>query len=222
MKGVFITGTGTGVGKTHITGLLLGLLRQRGVEAVSLKPIQTGCAAGEESPDLLEHWHLAGWHPTPEVAARCCPVRLTYPASPHLAASMEGVELKLSEIIIKIQKEIQNNQFSLIEGAGGVLVPLNEQETMLDLMIGLQLPVIVVAAAGLGTINHTLLTVNELQRAGLSILAVVLSVQPGEAGELVDSNRDTLAQRTGLPVITQDMLPAIADTLTANLGQDVP
>ncbi len=83
MRGIFITGTGTDVGKTYVTGLLLRALRARGVNALSVKPVQTGCTPGDVAPDLAEHWRLAGWTPEPALADRCAPFCLVRIGPPN-------------------------------------------------------------------------------------------------------------------------------------------
>lgn len=213
MSGVFVTGTGTDVGKTYVTGRLLGALRAAGVEAISHKPVQTGCRADEVAPDLAEHWRLAGWAPEPGLAEALSPFRFVAPVSPHLAASMEGYRLSVFETVNKTRLQIQKDTFSLVEGAGGVLVPLNESETMLDLMKGMGLPVLVVAAAGVGTINHTLLTLSALAGAEIHVVGVVLSVLGTESPEIVANNAETIASFGAVRVFRTDALDDLTQVL---------
>lgn len=203
MNGIFIAGTGTGVGKTHVTGLLLGALRRRGIDTLSVKPVQTGCLPGEAAPDLLEHWRLAGWRPTAEIAARCAPYCFTDPVSPHLAAAREGRRVGVSEIVASVEALAAHTGAQLlVEGAGGVLVPLNGRETQRDLIAALGLPVLVVAEAGLGTINHTLLTLEALARVNAHVLGVVLNpLHPAEPF-LIENNAATIAAITSVEVVT--------------------
>lgn len=201
MTGVFITGTGTDVGKTHVTGLLLRGLRVRGVNAGSIKPVQTGCAPGEPPLDLAAHWRLAGWQPAESVARACAPFVFADPVSPHLAAQRAGVRLDVAVVAEAVRAAARHFEFSLVEGAGGVLVPLNECETQLDLMRALALPVLLVAEAGVGTINHTLLTLAALRGAGVPVLGVVLNarVPVAEAG-VAEDNAATIAAMGACPV----------------------
>lgn len=201
MKGLFIAGTGTDVGKTHVTGVLLRGLRARGVNAGSIKPVQTGCAPGEPPLDLAAHWQLAGWQPTEAVARACAPYVFADPVSPHLAARREGVRLEVAAIAAAVRSAAQYFEFSLVEGAGGVLVPLNERETLLDLMRALALPVLVVAEVGVGTINHTLLTLAALRGAGMPVLGVVLNARvPVAQVGVAEDNAATIAVLGGCPV----------------------
>lgn len=192
MNGVFITGTGTGVGKTRITGLLLAALRARGLDAVAIKPVQTGAHPGEIAPDLAEVMGLARWSPVD--ALRYAPIVLPDPVSPHLAAQRAGCTLQLDVIVAATHAAAAGHRFAVVEGAGGLLVPLNHTETMRDLTRGLGLPVIVVAAAGLGTINHSLLTLEALRAVGLEPMGVVLNeVEPTDPA-LAHDNALTIAR----------------------------
>lgn len=199
MNGVFITGTGTDVGKTHVTGLLLAALRVRGVNAVSVKPVQTGCAPGGVAPDLEEHWRLAGWRP--DETETLAPYRFFDPVSPHLAARRAGRTLSVDAIELATRQAAEGYAFALVEGAGGLLVPLNEAENMRDLAEALALPVVVVAEAGLGTINHTLLTIEALRTRDLPILCVVLNENRPVDRDLANDNAHAIALWTGLPVL---------------------
>lgn len=151
MRGLFVTGTDTGVGKTVVSAVLAA---SRGWGY--WKPIQTG-----PESDTAEVAKLAGCR----VHDRG--VRLLEPVSPHLAARLAGTRIELVDLPMPDGEWI-------VEGAGGVLVPVNEDETMLDLMTMLKLPVVIVARTTLGTINHTLLTLNALRARGLAIEKVVM------------------------------------------------
>lgn len=154
-KGFFITGTGTGVGKTLVSiGLCLKF------KANYWKPVQTGEPADE---DYVRYF-------LPQ--KRICPgaIRLKAPLSPNQAARLEKRNLRVSDI-----KRPQKRNFLIVEGIGGVLVPLNDNETVLDLIMHLKLPVIVVALSGLGTLNHTLLTLNVLKKNKIPVSGLVLS-----------------------------------------------
>ncbi|HXH02269.1 MAG TPA: dethiobiotin synthase [Candidatus Competibacteraceae bacterium] len=160
--GFFITGTDTGVGKTVVSALLA-----RAWGAEYWKPVQTGPAADHDTPTVAR---LAG--------VRChAPVyALPEPLSPHEAARLAGVRIALEAIQPPVSERLL-----LVEGAGGVLVPLNEEHLMVDLMVRLGLPVIVVARSQLGTINHTLLSLAALRQAGCRIAGVVMNGPPNAA-----------------------------------------
>jgi len=157
---LFVTGTDTNVGKTVLSALLCAAL-----DGVYWKPIQTGAS---ESLDRLTVMKWAEISEEKTVPESYC---FEPPVSPHLAAEACGISIDLSRIHLP---RLESKSPLIVEGAGGVLVPLNERETMLDLMCRLKLPVMVAARTALGTINHTLLTLNALRNAGLTVRGVVL------------------------------------------------
>jgi dethiobiotin synthetase len=174
---IFITGTDTDVGKTALTGLLLAALQEAGADVVPMKPVQTGCVDGVV-PDLAFYERMTGRIYSARAHA---PYQFEPACSPHLAAGLAGERIELPRIEAAFEELKAAHEMVLVEGAGGVLVPLNESQTLLDLMRRLGLPVLVAARPGLGTINHTLLTVEVLRQAGLEVLGVVI-VQAGAAG----------------------------------------
>jgi dethiobiotin synthetase len=167
---IFITGTDTDVGKTALTGLLLAALRESGADAVPMKPVQTGCVDGVV-PDLSFYERMTGRVYSARAHA---PYQFEPACSPHLAAELAGERIELLRIAAAFEDLKSAHEMVLVEGAGGVMVPLNESQTMLDLMRQLGLPVLIAARPGLGTINHTLLTVEVLRQAGLDVLGVVI------------------------------------------------
>jgi len=173
MKGVWIAGTDTGIGKTHIAANLLAYIRTF-IDAIPMKPVQTG-SENNRAPDLdccLRHAHL---EPTDNEYSLMCPYLYKKACSPHLAASIENHEIAIDHITACAHTLWKNHDFLIIEGAGGLLVPINTHQTMLDLMKAIPLPVILVARGGLGTINHTLLSIKALQTAKLPIAGVILN-----------------------------------------------
>ncbi len=185
-RGIFITGTDTDVGKTIVTAGLLRQLRNAGVNAASMKPVQTGAETGSDgnlvAPDLMVHHRAAGMSVSREERDLMSPYLYEPACSPHLAGRMAGRYPDIARIKDCARQLMQRYETLLVEGAGGVYAPLTESETMLDLMKALAYPVILVAHLGLGTINHTLLSIDALRAAGLDILGVVFSevedVQP--------------------------------------------
>lgn len=171
MKGLFVTGTDTGIGKTLCSAILMNSLRK--TEKVCYwKPIQTGI---EEDDDTLTVKDLANCTED-EIFDRG--FRLERPLSPHLSARLADTEVSVEKTLKFIENEKLTEKFFIVEGAGGVLVPLNDDELMIDLMEKLNLPVVVVARSALGTINHTLLTVQALQAKNLQIFGVMMSGEP--------------------------------------------
>lgn len=163
-KGLFITGIGTDVGKTVAAAVIT-----KALGADYWKPVQCGDL---ENSDSVKVERLTGLHVLLEAH------RLQAPMSPHAAADLEGVELIIDRV--KLPK---SDKVIVVEGAGGVMVPLNLTETYLDLMVKLNLPVVLVTRHYLGSINHTMLSWKVLKEAGLEIVALVISGKPHESTE---------------------------------------
>lgn len=174
MNGLFITGTDTGVGKTVVAAGILRWLRGRGVDAVPMKPVQTG-AKGAVAPDLSFCLAAAGLSPRPDELELMAPYRYEPACSPHLAGRMAGSYPQIGHILTCAERLLGEHDFLLVEGAGGILVPLDETNTMLDLMREMAFPVLLVSRIGLGTINHTLLSVGALRVAGLEVFGAVIN-----------------------------------------------
>jgi dethiobiotin synthetase len=170
-RGVFVTGTDTGVGKTVIACGLARGLRQRGVDVGVMKPCETG--VGPKGPlDALALRAAAGVDDPIEVV---CPQSFALPAAPSIAAQVEGKAVDLERIRLASKTLDARHDFLLVEGAGGWLVPIAPDYAMADLAAELALPVLVVARASLGTINHTLLTLEAVERRGLRLAGVVVN-----------------------------------------------
>ena len=167
MNGIFVTGTDTNVGKSVVSAALMCAFRSN--ESVCYwKPIQTGIETDDDTQTVRN-------------LAKCADAeifdegfRLEKPLSPHLAARLANVEITIEKTLAFLP-EWKNEKLWIIEGAGGVFVPLNENELMIDLIKALDLPVVVAARSGLGTINHTLLTVEILRNRGLEIRGVIMN-----------------------------------------------
>ena len=170
MRGLFVTGTDTGVGKTRVGAALLRLALRRGRRPRPFKPVETGCAARPEDANLL--WLAAG-RPIPlEIV---CPFAFPLPAAPDAAARAAGVTLVLSDLARLARVAAESGDFLLVEGAGGLLAPYTRDGTVADLAALLDLPILVVARTALGTINHSALTLAELSRRCLPLAGLVLA-----------------------------------------------
>jgi dethiobiotin synthetase len=201
MRGVFVTGTGTEVGKTVVAAVIARTLTAGGERVAVFKPAVTGLEeAGEPDHELLRR--AAGSAQSDEEIA---PYRYGPPASPHLAAEMAGEEID-PERLVKAARDAAAGADTLVcEGVGGLLVPLawrlcpgmrNKGATpylVRDLAADLELPVVIAASPGLGTINHTLLTIEAARAAGLEVAAVVLTPWPERPSAIEESNRETIA-----------------------------
>ena len=202
MDGFFITGTDTDAGKTVFSALLLAALRRRGLDAVPMKPVQTGCS-GAGTPDLDYALSMAKLEPTSQEYKQMVPYRFTPACSPHLAAELEEApEAEITEIIRAARELSSSRACLLVEGAGGILVPLNRREMMRDLMCALRMPVILVARPGLGSINHSLLSVEALRAVGLEIAGIVfVSTASGGTEWIEKDNIRTIEQFGKVPVL---------------------
>ncbi|MGQ9557927.1 MAG: dethiobiotin synthase [Desulfurispora sp.] len=208
-KGLFITATDTGVGKTAVTAGLLAVLLQAGVQAVALKPVQSGAVRKNGRllpPDAAFYCRAAGW--PAETAANLCCYCLKPPCSPHLAAALSGINLDRETLLAWCAAKARTSEFALVEGAGGLAVPITENYLMVDLARDLGYPLLVVCRPGLGTINHTLLTVAYARQHGLSLAGLVVNGLPGEAGPVEQDNLKILPRLTGLPLL--GALPRLA------------
>lgn len=202
-RGLFVTGTDTGVGKTVVAAALVALYRSRGPVRY-WKPIQTGVDpstsinTGDDTATVLRLARCTGDEVLDDG------VRLPAPISPHLAAAAAGRSIALGSIFEPIgrlphQPDVPG-PFWIVEGAGGVNVPINDEHMMIDVIGILGLPAVVVARTAVGTINHTLLTIDALKRRAIDVAVVVMSGEP-ERGA-----RDTIARRGGVPVVELPLL----------------
>ena len=171
-RGLFVAGTDTGVGKTLVACGLVRLLRERKVDAVGFKAIVTGQEEGTWFDAEALHQASDGVEPMDNV----CPIRFREPLAPVPAAKEEGRTVDL-DVARKTWQDVHSrHSVVIVEGIGGLLVPLDEKTLQLDFIAELKLPVLLVARAGLGTINHTLLSLNELRRAKVPVVGIVLNV----------------------------------------------
>ena len=212
MKGYFIAGTDTGVGKTEVARALCALLRERGHGPLALKPFETGCAP-DAPEDALALREACG---SSQALDDLCPYRFLLPAAPLVAAEAEGRSidlLRIEELVARAAAPI------VVEAAGGLMVPiaraalsLEEVDppdrpparavlTNLDLAALLGLPVILVGRAGLGTLNHCALSVAALESRGLAVAAVVLNRVTAEDDPTVATNARWVSEMTGVRVL---------------------
>ncbi|MDB5431700.1 MAG: bioD [Caulobacter sp.] len=202
MAGVFVTGTGTDVGKTYVTAGLIRALVAGGRAVEALKPVVSGFDPAEpEGSDPAELLAAAGVALTPGALERISPWRYAAPLSPPLAARREGRELDGTAVIGLCRERVQaaGDRLLIVEGAGGVMSPLDERLTMLDLAVELGLPVLLVAGSYLGTISHTLTAVAVLRAAGVKVLAVAVS-ESLDAPPLEETLEALRAFLPGMPV----------------------
>jgi dethiobiotin synthetase len=183
--GIFVTGTDTGVGKTVVSRALIAAFRRAGMKVGAMKPIETG--VGEAGPlDAIALREAAGVKDPLETV---CPQQFALPAAPNVAARAEDREVDLDSIDAAYERITKGRDLTIVEGAGGLLVPIRDEMTMAELGRRLGLPLLVVARASLGTINHTALTLDVAASKNLSVLGVVIShanaeLSPADAANL--------------------------------------
>jgi dethiobiotin synthetase len=224
MRGLFVTGTGTGVGKTVLSAALLAAMSAAGVRVRAHKPVVTGLDEPADSGWPADHELLASVAGmTPEEVA---PLRYGPAVSPHLAAALADETIDPAAMIARARAAgagVDPGEGALIvEGVGGLLVPLAEEFTVRDLAAALGLGVVIAAAPGLGTINHTLLSVESARAAGLDVRAVVLTPWPETPGAMERSNRETIAQLGEIEVVGLGHVPTPAAADLARAGDALP
>jgi dethiobiotin synthetase len=216
---LFVTGTDTGVGKTTVACALLAAARARGLRVLAIKPVETGCARDPDGSlrpaDALALERASrdpcARHDSPALDRPTEPTpistvyRFAAPLAPSVAARMAGDAVALAPIVRAVDRlRSLAPDLLLIEGAGGLLVPLSESTDMTDLAAALDVPLLVVARDSLGTINHTLLTLEAAAARGLRVAGVVLcSVAPGTSDRDAARNADEIARRSRVPVLGQ-------------------
>lgn len=188
----FITGTGTGVGKTFVTAKLCREMRESGKKVRAIKPIISGYKEGDTESDTAKILNSLGLPITQENIDIVSPWRFAAPLSPDMAAAREGRETHLKEVVDFCKESAKYADILLIEGVGGVMVPLNNKNTICDLMAELGAPVILVAGSYLGTISHTLSAVETLKARGLKLHQIIIS-ESEESLVPLEETRDAIA-----------------------------
>jgi len=197
-RGLFVTGTSTEVGKTVVAAVLARTLAGEGKRVAVFKPAVTGLDEGVETDHELLRRASGSGQSDEEIA----PYRYGPPASPHLAAALAGEAIDPERLRSAAAAAAEGAEAIVCEGVGGLLVPLSPAYLVRDLAADLGYPLVVVAAPGLGTINHTLLTIEAARTAGLEIVAVVLNPWPEQPSEIEHDNRETIAALAGVEVHT--------------------
>ena len=211
-QGFFITGTDTGVGKTIIAAALVRVARHLGFSAVGMKPIETGCTKAGSSRQHAGHRDntlipqdgklLRKISGTDESLDLIAPVRFEHPLAPMPASEMEGISVDIAKIRDAFSTLVSRYSVVIIEGIGGILVPITKDYSVLDLAKDFSLPVIVVARPGLGTINHTLLTVRCALKERIPVAGVIVNYSlPAERTLAEQTNPQVLAQICPVPVV---------------------
>jgi dethiobiotin synthetase len=202
LNGVFVTGTGTEVGKTVVAAVLARTLSAAGTRVAVWKPCVTGLEEGGEADhELLRRAARSG-----QSDAEIAPYRYQPAVSPHLGAALAGERIEPARLRESAASAAAGAEALVCEGVGGLMVPLTDDYLVRDLAAELGYPLAIVAAPGLGTINHALLTLEAARAAGLAVAAVVLNPWPARPSEIERSNRETIAALGEVEVLTLPQL----------------
>lgn len=196
-KIIFVTGTDTGVGKTVVTAALAHCVSRSGAGVSVVKPVQTGTNVQSVTDIEFVYKVLDKGFDYNEH----CPYSFSEPLSPKTAAEMQGIRIDPGTLVSKIQAQSERYDIVIVEGAGGLLVPIAEGYLMADLAKDLGSHVVIVTRPGLGTINHTVLTVQAAKSRGLVILGIVISNFPNTPGLSEKTNPFEIERLTGVPII---------------------
>jgi dethiobiotin synthetase len=202
IPGLFVTGTDTGVGKTLVAAAIASWFARRGARTAVCKPMASGCVRRREGlvsedAEFLAH-HANAKFPLNTI----CPQRFAEPLAPAIAAERAGQKIEWDAIDSAIQEMCAESDVLIAEGIGGILVPVDRKLTVLDIAKWLGLPAVVVARPGLGTINHTLLTVEALRHAGVAVAGVVINRYPTETPAAVEETNPRAIEKWGkVPVL---------------------
>lgn len=188
VRGIFVTGTGTEVGKTVVAAAIAHSLAAKGTKVAVFKPAVTGL----EGPGEADHELLRRAAGSSQSDREIAPYRYAPPASPHLAAELAGEEIDRDLLLSAASAAAGGADALVCEGVGGLMVPLAPTYLLRDLAADLGLPLVIAASPGLGTINHTLLTIESARAAGLEVAAVVLTPWPRRPSRIEESNRETI------------------------------
>jgi dethiobiotin synthetase len=200
MKSLFVAGTGTDIGKTHVACALIQAVRARGLTVDAFKPVVSGFDPAD--PDASDPGRLALALGEPDALPRISPRRYRAPLAPNLAARLEGETLTLDGLVDDCRARLArpDRDLLLIEGAGGVMSPLTDTATNLDLMVALDLPILLVAGSYLGTVSHVLTALEVIRARGLNLAALVMS-ESLDAPDLAQTAEMLRAFETRTPLI---------------------
>ncbi|MDR0510482.1 MAG: dethiobiotin synthase [Rikenellaceae bacterium] len=195
----FVSGIDTDAGKSYATGYLARKWRREGIDVVTQKFIQTGCPDGAVSEDVALHRRIMGMELLPEdLDHTTCPVRFACPASPDLAARLENRRIDFAAIERATERLLQLHQTVLLEGAGGLMAPLEGLYTTIDYIAERRLPLILVTNPRLGSVNHTLLSLEACRARGVEVEWLIYNMHPETLPEITADTRLTLQRYLAL------------------------
>ena len=221
-RGLFITGTDTGVGKTIVTAALAMILREAGADVGVMKPVATGCVRRREGLVSEDAELLAKAADVPEPLTEISPIRLAEPLAPTVAAARARLTLDLAPMWAAWRRLRSAHDIMLVEGIGGLLCPVTPKESVADLAKVFGLPLLVVARPVLGTINHTVLTVEAARARGLRVAGIVINRYHHDSVDLAETtNPDEVQRVTGVDVLGLVPDDPKTDFRAGVVGEDV-
>jgi len=219
--GYFITGTDTGVGKTVVAGALAAVLRSRGADVGVMKPVASGCERRREGLVSPDAEFLAKAAEAPEPLEAISPVRFAEPLAPTVAAARAGRQVDLHAVWTAWERLRRAHDVMLVEGIGGALCPVTRRQTAADLARRFNLPVLVVARPGLGTINHTAMTVEVLRARRLEVAGVIINRYNRDTEDVAElTGPDEIQRATGAPVLGLVPEDGRTDFRAGGVGED--
>lgn len=200
-KTIFVTGTDTGVGKTTVSSAIAAAMARRGLRVAVFKPAETGC---DMAPDgrlvAADAERLRFFASAEQPAETVCLYKFTKPLAPAVAAALDGISIDMARLRAAHDELVDTHDITLVEGAGGLLVPLTATLSFLDLAVLLRSPLLIVVGSKLGCINHALLTYRVARAAGLTVLGYVMNALVHDGDLSTHSNADVLSQWLGPPL----------------------
>jgi len=219
MRGVFVTGTDTEAGKTVLAAAICAAAVAKGMKVAAFKPVVTGINEPEGPSWPRDHDLLATVANAGQTPDEIAPHTYEPAVSPHLAQELAGHDLDPDDLVAKAREQAERADVLVVEGVGGLLVPLAREYLVRDFAGELSLPVVIAARPGLGTINHSLLTVEAARAVALRVQAVVLSPWPDEPSAMERSNMETIERFAEVPVLG---LPRTSPETLAEAGAVLP
>jgi dethiobiotin synthetase len=219
MRGVFVTGTDTEVGKTVLAAAIIAAAVERGMRVAAFKPVVTGINEPEGPAWPRDHDLLAQVANAGQAPEEIAPYTYEPAVSPHLAQQLAGDDIDPDDLVAKAQAQAERADAIVVEGVGGLLVPLAKEYLVRDFAGELSLPVVIAARPGLGTISHSLLTIEAARAVALRVQAVVMTPWPDEPSTMERSNMETIERFGEVPVIG---LPHTDPSRLAEAGSVLP
>jgi dethiobiotin synthetase len=226
IPGLFITGTDTGIGKTLVAAAIARWFSLRGHRVGVSKPIASGCVKRREGLVSEDAEFLAHAADSPHSLEMICPQTFEAPLAPAEAAAIAKTSVDWSAVQRSMDTIARDSDVMIVEGAGGVIVPLDAKTTVLDLIVSLKLPAIIVARPNLGTINHTVLTIDRLRAAGVTVAGVVINRYPTDSVGLAEETSPRWIEKLGktsvlclVPDCATGVGPPIPDDVMAAIDQ---